>query len=116
MPRITLTKTVAPGSYAAAGVAVTMTAADAGSKDQFAPTGTELILIQNTDANPHTWTLTSIADPFGRTKDVTAESIAAGAIRTFGPLELTGWVQSDGFIYLEADSALVKFGVIKLPG
>jgi hypothetical protein len=116
MPRQTLTKTIAPGNWAAAGVAVTMTAANITDKEQFVAQGKDLLIVQNTDSGAHTFTINSTADPYGRTKDITAESIAAGAIRVFGPMELTGWVQSDGRIYLEANSALVKFGVITLPG
>lgn len=115
MARQTLTKTTAPGSYASGGVAVTMTAEDATNHSQFVANGNDVIVVQNTDSGSHTWTLSSVADPFGRTASgPTSESIAAGAIRIFGPLQLTGWVQSDGKVYLAADSALVKFGVIQL--
>ncbi len=114
MARQTLTKTAVPGSYSHAGSALTMTAAIVADKEQFVASGNDLLVIQNTDSSAHTFTLTSVADAFGRTKDITAESIAAGAIRIVGPLQQQGWMQSDGKIYLEADSALVKFGVITL--
>ncbi|MFZ4773934.1 MAG: hypothetical protein ACOYM3_01135 [Terrimicrobiaceae bacterium] len=116
MARATLTKTNAPGGYAAAGVAVTMTAADASNLNQFVANGNDVIIIQNSGAGAHTWTLTSTVDSFGRLGTITTESIAAGAIRVFGPLPLPGWVQSDGKVYLQADHAEVKFGIIQLPG
>ncbi|MCL5995494.1 MAG: hypothetical protein M1546_05485 [Chloroflexi bacterium] len=72
--------------------------------------------MHNTGATSHTWTLSSTADRFGRTKDISAETIAAGAIRIFGPLELEGWVQTDGRVYVSANSTEVEFGVTTLPG
>ncbi len=117
MARTALTKTVAPGAYAAAGAALTMAAADVANKNSFVANGDDLIVAQNTDAvNPYTVTITSVADPYGRTKDIATESIAAGAIHIFGPYALPGWQQADGSIYLEASNAAIKFGVIKLPG
>ena len=116
MPRQTLVKTAAPGGYAAAAVETIMTAEDVTNHSQFVANGNDLILIQNTDASAHTWTFTSTADPYGRVRDITAQNIPAGKIYVFGPANLAGWVQSDGKIYLQADSALVKFGVIQLPG
>jgi hypothetical protein len=96
--------------------AFTMTAPHAADGGQFVANGNDLLIIQNTDSSSHTYTITSTADPFGRTKDITTQAIAAGAIHTFGPMQLTGWVQSDGKVYVAANSTLVKFGVIQLPG
>ncbi len=111
-----LTKTTAPGSFAAAGVAVTLAAADVGNGNKFVATGNDLVVVQNTDAvNPYTYTITSVADPYGRTKDITTESIAPSAIRIFGPMKQTGWMQTDGTILILASNAAVKIGVISLP-
>lgn len=115
MPRITLTKTTSPGPYPAAGVAVTMTAADTTNKEQIALTGRELIVIQNTGAGSRSYTITSIADSRGRTGTIAAQSIAAGAIHVIGPFALDGWLQADGMLYIEASHAEVKWGVITLP-
>lgn len=116
MARTDLTKTTAPGSYASAGVAVTITAADVTNKNQFAAEGDDLIVAQNTGASAHSVTITSAPDPYGRSGHISGESIAANEIRIYGPLKTLGWIQSDGKVYLEADNAEVKFGVIKLPG
>lgn len=116
MARTDLTKTDAPGSYADAGVAVTMAAADDVDKNQFTAEGNDLIIAHNTGASERNITITSSADAFGRTGDISSEAIAAGAIRIYGPLKVAGWIQSDGKVYLEADNAEVEFGVIKLPG
>jgi hypothetical protein len=116
MARTDLTKTTAPGSYADAGVAVTMTAADVANKNQFTAGGKDLIIAHNTGASAHNVTVTSAPDPYGRSGDIDSESIAAGELRIYGPLAVLGWIQSDGKVYLEADNAEVEFGVIKVPG
>jgi len=115
MARQTLTKTTSPGPNPAAGVAVTMTAVDTTNHEQVALTGRELILIHNTGGSSYTYTITSVADPYGRTGHITTQTIAAGAIHVLGPLSLEGWRQTDGMLYLEASNTAVKIGVISLP-
>lgn len=115
MPRTALTKTGAPGGYAGAGMAVTMTGADVGNMNAFPVSGNDMIIAQNTDVSAHNITVTSMADQYNRVGHITNESIAAGAIRIDGPFKRDGWMQADGNIYLQADNALVKFGVITLP-
>lgn len=114
MPRTTLTKTTALGSYNHAGVALTMTAADVGNGNQFVATGKDLLLIHNTAGSDYTFTVTSTPDAYGRTKDITTETVTAGTYKIVGPLELTGWMQTDGKIYLAASNAGVKFGIVAL--
>ena len=115
MARQTLTKTNAPGGYSGSGTAVTMTAADATNKEEFVSTGRELVIAQNTGVGARTVTINSVDDSFGRAEDITAESIAAGAIRVYGPFPTAGWQQSGGKINLEASHAEVKWGIIVLP-
>lgn len=115
MARQTLTKTTAPSPNPTAGTAVTFTACNLTDKEQFALTGRELILVKNDDAASQTYTINTVADPYGRTKDITANSIAAGAIHVVGPIGLIGWQQTDGNLYLEASDTDVKFAVITLP-
>ena len=115
MARTPLTKTTAAGSYNHAGVALTMTAADVGNMNSFVATGKDLLVIHNTAGSDHTFTVTSTADAYGRTKDITTETVSAGAYKIVGPLELTGWVQTDGKIYLAASNAGIKFGIVALP-
>jgi hypothetical protein len=92
-----------------------MTAANVADKNEFALTGREVVIIHNTGASTRTYTITSVPDPFGRTGDITAQNIAAGAIHTIGPFGLLGWQQTGGTLYLEASHAEVKIGVIALP-
>lgn len=116
MPRTALTKTPAPGPYASAGAALTMSPADTVELNEFIAQGKDLVIAHNTGATPHTVTITSAPDPYGRTGHIAAEAIPAGQIRIYGPLEIAGWMQPDGRIYLQSDSAEVRFGVVKLPG
>jgi len=119
MARTDLTKTTAQGAYGgyAAGAAdVTMAAADTTDKNQFTCQGNDLVIAHNTGGSAATITIDSVADPYGREGDITAYSLGAGEIATFGPFKAQGWQQSDGKIYLEASSADVQFGVLALPG
>jgi hypothetical protein len=120
MARTTLTKKVAVGTlstpYATANAAdLTMTAADVANKNQFLAGDNDLIFVHNSGASPYTVTVTSAPDPiFGRTKDIATYSFAAGIYGVIGPLKQAGWVQADGYVYLEASNASVKFGVVQL--
>ncbi len=118
MPRTTLVKTTAKGPYptlpiGANGLVVTLAAADVANKNQFLPSGNDLVVMQNSGASPYTVTITSAVDPQNRTGDVTTYSLAAGDVCVF-LVKTTGWVQADGYVYLEANNASVKFGVVAL--
>lgn len=110
----TLTKTTAPGAYAAAGVAVTMTAADVGNGNRFVASGKDLIIARNSGAVARHVTITSQYDEMNRLGTIANEEIAAGAIRIYGPLPTDGWA-TGGYILCSADHAEVLFGVITLP-
>ncbi len=114
MPRTTLTTSTALGAYNHAGVVLTMTAGDVANMNQFVASGKDLLVIHNTGASQYTFTVTSAADAYGRTKDITTETIDAGVYKIVGPLELAGWQQSDGKVYLAASNAAVKFGIVRL--
>lgn len=116
MPATALTKSLAAGGYASAGVTLTMTAADVGNGNKFTASGNDLIVVHNTDAGAQTFTITSVADAFGRTGHITAEAISAGAYKIVGPLPLAGWNQTDGTILCSGSHAGVKFGIISLNG
>lgn len=116
MARTALTKTTVPSPYAGASTAVTMTAADTTNQNSFPLTGREIVIAHNTGASSRTVTITSVDDRYGRQENIAAESIAAGAIRVYGPgLALEGWQQTDGSLYLEANHAEVKFGILVIP-
>jgi hypothetical protein len=106
----------APGCYAAAGIKLVWTVADATDKNEFVMSGNELLLAQNghaTDAK--TVTLSSSANARGRTKDIAAESILAGDTHIFGPFtNKDGWVQTGGVLHCEAESDDISFACVKL--
>ena len=121
MARTNLTKVTALGKWGDYSVPnaadMTMAAADTGNKNMFLATGNDLVVAHNTGGSAYTVTITSVEDPVtGRTGDVTTYSVGAGEYAVFGPFSLYGWAQSDGYIYLEASNASVKFGVVALPG
>lgn len=110
-----LTLTTAPGFYSTTGVAMTMTAADTGSGNEFPASGKMLILAHNTGGSAYTVTITSSADAAtGRTGSVSAQSLAAGEIRAF-IIKPNGWKDANGKIQLSASNTAVKFGVMYLP-
>lgn len=118
MARTTITKTTVQGPYVALPVVadsldLSLVAADVSNKNQFAPTGDDLVIVQNSGASPYTFTITSVADPFKRTGDVGPYTMAAGEISAYR-IKTEGWKQSDGFIYLEASNIAVKFAVLSL--
>lgn len=122
MARTNVVKTTPLGSgsagYATANAAdLTMVACSGSSGsngNMFLCGGKDLVVAHNTGGSPYTITITSVADPFGRTGDVAAYTLGAGEYAIFGPFETTGWRQTDGYIYLESNNVAVKFGVISL--
>lgn len=117
MPRTVVTKTAAPGAYPTAGVAVTWADADPTNKNAFVLTANELVLARNAHAtDPKTVTINSAADTMGRSKDITAESLAAGVVKAYGPFtNKSGWAQaSTSYLHFEGESTDIKFAVITL--
>ena len=107
-----ITKTLAPGDTLDAGRAITFTVATTGDQEAAFAEGDTLIA-WNTGAGAHTVTVYSAPDPIsGRTNDITAESIAPGAIRRYGPFRSRGWKQSNGKLKFKANHAEVKFAVL----
>lgn len=117
MPRTTITpKTVVGGygTYSADGADFTFTAADTSNYNQAVASNNDLILAFNSGASPYTVTITSVADPFNRSGDITTYSLAAGEYAVFGPFSNIGWKQTDGYLYFQGSNAAVKFAVIAL--
>lgn len=117
MAPTTLTKTTPRGSYGSYGADLadlTMAAADVANGNQFVASGKDLVIAHNTGGSAYTVTVTSVADPYGRTGNISAYSIGAGEYAIFGPFELAGWQQTDGKILISASNAAVKFGVVPL--
>lgn len=102
------------GTYSADGADFVWTAADVANGNSVVATNNDLVLAYNSGATPYTVTIGSVADPFNRTGDITAYSLAAGEYGVFGPFPNLGWKQTDGYLYLNANNAAVKFAIIAL--
>lgn len=115
MARTLLVKTtLTDNGWPTDGVTATFAAADTVNDNYFVHTGKEIVVARNSGASPRTVTINSVAVN-GRTGDITADSIAAGATHVYGPFDITGFRQTDGNINLEADHAEVLFAVFVLP-
>lgn len=114
MARTTVSKTQSSGGYAYSGVTLNLQAGDAANGNQFAMNGGEYVVLQNSGATPRIVTLYSVADVYGRTKDI-SETLAAGAFAVYGPFPLGGWRQTDGYFYLNVAHAEVKIAVLAPP-
>lgn len=109
----TLTKVTGPTAYPTAAVVATMTASTPAG-DVVTLTGRDILIIQNTGAGARTVTITSQADPYGRTGHITAQSLAAGAIVVFGPIPQLGWADASGQLNLASEHAEIKYCVMTL--
>lgn len=122
MPRTAVTPFTPLGPYPAGGTVsalaldVAWTAADVGNSNKCIYTGKEVLLVWNTDASGHHFTLTSEPDEHGRSADITSYAIAAATVSMFNlRAGLAGWLQADGNFYFSADNALVKFAIAIIP-
>jgi hypothetical protein len=120
MARVLVAAQTLPGSYptlplTTAGL-ISEQAADS-ALYQYTPliTGKTIVHVHNTDTNPHTFTITSIADAQNRTGDIGPVTLAAGATQIVGPFATLGWNQAGNQLWFQANDATVKFAVITLP-
>ena len=94
--------------------AYTFTAHDTVDENDFLLTGREVLLISNTDASSQDVVIGSAPDSYGRTGDLTI-SVAAGTRQAISFLDRSGWMQSDGALYLDCTSANIEYAVLRLP-
>lgn len=94
---------------------LTFAAMDASNGNSFFATGREVVIVQNSDASPHTFTVTSVADPYGRTDaSLTNYSVAANGFAVIQFRQLAGWTQVGGqTVFLTTSSALLKIAVVQ---
>lgn len=109
-----LAKTLLPGAFTVTGAALAAQASDNVNGNSIVLTGNEIVIAFNSDVSAHTVTINSVGDQEGRTSDITALNIAAGAYQVFQRFPLNGWLQSDGTLHLSTNSALIKFFVIQI--
>lgn len=104
-----------PGTVSAGQLALTFASSDNVNGNSFPCTGHEILLVDNTDAASQTVTISSVADQFGRTQDITAYSLAASTFAVFNFRGgCTGWKQTDGTVHVLTSAATVKLAVIQV--
>lgn len=114
MPATSIATQAIAGQYSTTGSALTFTAADVGNGNASTLTGTAIILANNTGTTAYTVTITSYADPiYGRTGDVSAQSLASTEIRQFH-IPTVGWTDTNSKVYFSASNAAVTFAVIQM--
>lgn len=115
MARTELTPITAPTRWSITPVELEWTAADAVNGNQFTLTGVEVLLVHNSSGGALTVTVTSAADPYGRSSDIDAHSIPASEYRVLQRFPVDGWQQNDGKLYVDGSAAGILFAVIRLP-
>jgi hypothetical protein len=80
----------------------------------FPMTGREIMVVRNIHATvAQTLTITSVPDSRGRTQDITAYSLAAGAFAAFNASQLEGFKQADGNLYAAGSTTDIKFAILR---
>ena len=89
-------------------------ACDAVNGNSFPVTGQEILIVNNSGASPYTFTISSVADPYGRTdSSLTNYSVAAGAIVAIELKQLLGWQQTGQVMFTSCSNAALKFAVVR---
>lgn len=76
--------------------------------------GKTVVLAHNTNNIAGTITISSVADQFNRTGDITAYSIDAGKIARFGPFNSAGWA-SAGNLNIDVSDSTIRLTILTLP-
>lgn len=86
---------------------------------RWVPKDGDILLARNIDSSTHTVTLLGAADGQGRSADtaeVLAARDAAGELAVFGPLKLSGWKQTGGYIHVNVDDNNIELAVLRQEG
>lgn len=93
---------------------VSPVACDATNGNSFPVTGQEVLFVYNSGASPYTFTVSSVADPFGRTDtSLTNYSVAAGGFAMIELKFLIGWQQTGQVIYTTCSNVALKFAIVR---
>jgi len=91
---------------------VNFVACDATNGNSFPVTGQEILMVQNSGASAYTFTVSSVADPYGRTDtSLTAYSVAAGGVSAVELKQILGWAQTGQVVYLSCSNVAIKFAI-----
>jgi hypothetical protein len=120
MPRTALTVQTAKGPYpvtvAANDLDFTFAASDVANGNDYISSGREIILVQNINASPQTFTINTAPDQLNRTNNITAFSLGASEFAVFWPGNAFGFIQSDGKVWLNGAHIDIKWAIIRLVG
>jgi hypothetical protein len=83
--------------------------------DQTPSTGKEILAFQNVAVGAKTVTIDGAPDAYGRDGAITTYSIPASGVIITGVLTQQAFRQSDGMIYINAETADVKVAVLRIP-
>ena len=110
-----LTPQTIPTGYDQTLDALTFAALSAGEDDTFVATGREILIFRNDDgAAPVVVTITSTADPQGRTGDTTL-SVPDGEYAVSQLFPRVGWAAAAGTIAIVCTDADLKIAILRIP-
>lgn len=113
MPATALTKNTWTGPYPTTLPTLNFTAADNTNGNSFKMSGNDLLIVDGGAAGG-TVTIQGPANKRNRTGTITTESVAANALKIFGPFkQLDGWLNSDG-VRVTCSANTLRLAVIKL--
>jgi hypothetical protein len=93
---------------------VSFAACDATNGNSFAVTGQEIFLVQNSGASAYTFTISSVADNFGRLDtSLTNYSVAASGITAIELKYLLGWAQTGQVMVTTCSNVALKFAIVR---
>lgn len=94
---------------------IPFTACDNTNGNYYTAAGTEILLVQNADSATHTFTVTSVADNYGRLDtSLTAYTVLVSpGIAGIQVKQMQGWLGSANSINLLCSSAMLKFAVVR---
>lgn len=113
MPRTVLTPINVPLPYSTGGVQLTWINSDNVNGNDVTLTGREILFVWNDTAAAVTVTVQSVADPYGRTGNV-SRSVPAGQYYAFQRFPTDGWLQADGRLWIDTTAA-IKVALLRLP-
>jgi hypothetical protein len=86
---------------------------DSTNGNKFKPTGKDLIVFYNSDASQQSATVVQSDDPFSRSEDV-QQNMGTDEYYLYGPIPKLGYIQKDGYVYLDASNDNVKVAIFSL--
>jgi hypothetical protein len=121
MAQTALTPLLAVGPYPALPITalsldITPVAGDNVNGNSFVPTGSDLLIVQNSAGSSGTFTISSAPAALNkRTGDIGPYTVGAGLISAFFVGNMDGYIQSDGTVHLACSAATMKFTVLRIP-